>query len=383
MVRTASAALFALLLAITAGLGSRADAGTGPLGLVRVGTFQAPVHVDNAPGFPRLLFVVEQRGTIAVLRDGQRVGRFLDIRGRVQCCGEEGLLSVAFPPGYWKSRRFYVYYTNRKGDNQVDEFKRRRDDATRASAQSRRKVLEIPHPLESNHNGGQLQFGPGSNLYVSTGDGGGGGDIHDNARRLDNLLGKLLRIDPRRDGQNAYRSPASNPYVGGPGRDEIYSYGLRNPWRFSFDRATGNIAIGDVGQNAAEEVDYETLASARGANFGWPEWEGDVPHDLARPGPDPAEPAIFTYPHSTCGACAITGGYVVRNPDLSSLAGRYVYADVYLGDIRSFIPSLAGATDDASTGLHVAYLSSFGEGLNGRIYAASLNGPVYRLRQGG
>ncbi len=380
----AAATLLALLLVAAAGVGSRAVGAPGDLRLDRIGTFNAPVYVDNAPGFPSLLFVVEQSGTIAVLRDERKLSQpFLDIRGRVSTGGERGLLSVAFSRNYRESRRFYVCYTNLQGSIEIDEFKRRPDLPTRADPLSRRQVMVIPHPGEQNHNGGQLQFGPDGKLYVSTGDGGGGGDSHDNARRLGNLLGKLLRIDPRKQGDRPYTSPATNPFVGAPGRDEIYSYGLRNPWRFSIDSATGDIAIGDVGQGAVEEVNYETRASARGANFGWPQWEGDVLLDPTRPGPHPPQAPIFTYPHASCegaaGACAITGGYVVRDRELPSLLGRYLYADFYVGDIRSFIPGLAGATGDQGTGLHVSNLSSFGQGLNGRMYVASLNGPLYRL----
>jgi glucose/arabinose dehydrogenase len=368
--------------------GGQAAAGSGGLRLERIGTFQSPIYIDNAPGFKRLLFVVEREGTIAVLRGQHELGhRFLDIRRRVSIAGEGGLLSVAFAPNYRKSRRFYVYYVNAHGKIEIDEFRRARHSSTRARASSRRRVLVIPHPGEQNHYGGQLQFGPDGYLYISTGDGGGADDSHDNARRLSKLLGKLLRIDPRKHGQDRYRSPAGNPYVGGPGRNEIYAYGLRNPWRFSIDQATGNIAIGDVGQSAFEEVDYETHASAKGTNFGWPQYEGNQVHDAGRPGPGPAEPPIFTYPHSGCdataGACAITGGYVVRNPRLSALVGRYLYADFYVGDIRSFIPSLGGATDDQSTGLHLSGPSAFAEGAEGRIYVASLGGPVYRLRPAG
>jgi glucose/arabinose dehydrogenase len=355
-------------------------AATGGLRLDRIGVFQAPMYVDNAPGFKRLLFVVERQGTIAVLRGRHKLGhRFLDIHSRVSTVGEGGLYSVAFPPNYRRSRRFYVAYANRQGKLEIDEFKRRGRSSTRARASSRRRVLVISHPGEHNHYGGQLQFGPDGYLYISTGDGGGSDDNHDNARRLSKLLGKLLRIDPRRHGQDRYRSPAGNPYLGGPGRDEIYAYGLRNPWRFSFDQATGDIAIGDVGQGAVEEVDYETPANTKGANFGWPEYEGNQVHDASRPGPDPPHPPIFTYSHSTCSPCAITGGYVVRDPDLSSLAGRYLYADFYGGQIHSLI---GGPTDDTDTGLDVPQLSSFGEGVGGRIYVSSLTGPVYRLMQG-
>jgi glucose/arabinose dehydrogenase len=386
--RAAAAALLALLLFATASLGSSAAAEPGDLRRDWIGNFDAPVHVDNAPGFPRLLFVVERRGTIAVLLDEHRLSRpFLDIRDRVSTgAGEQGLLSVAFPPDYKASRRFYVYYTNLNGAIQIDEFKRLPSYPTRADPFSRRKVMVIPHPQFANHNGGQLQFGPDGALYAATGDGGGAHDTRDNARRLGSLLGKLLRINPRRHGDAPYSSPPGNPYVGLPGRDEIYAYGLRNPWRFSFDLPTRTIAIGDVGQGAVEEIDYETLTSAKGANFGWPQWEGDVLHDPARPGPDPAEPPVLTYSHAVCEAvataCAVTGGYVVRDRNLPSLYGRYLYADFYLGDLRSFIPSPTGAIDEQAAGLHIANLSSFGQGVNGRMYAASINGPVFRLTEG-
>ncbi len=366
-------------------LGGRVAAAAPSLSLERIGAFQGPMQVENAPGFRRLLFVVERPGTIAVMRDGQKLDEcFLDISDRVSTAGEGGLLSVAFPADYRESRRFYVSYVNVAGDIEVDELKRHPDSPARASVSSRRRVLVVSHAGEDNHYGGQLQFGPDKRLYITTGDGGGADDVHDNARRLSKLLGKLLRIDPRQHGGDPYTVPTGNPYVGRPGRDEIYAYGLRNPWHFSFDRATGDIAIGDVGQSAAEEVDYETRLGAKGANFGWPEYEGNEVHDPSRPGPDPHAPPAFTYPHSICThGCAVTGGYVVRDPKLSSLAGRYLYADFYLGDIHSFVPGPGGAADDRDTGLHVPALSSFGEGFGGQIYVSSLQGPVYKLTQPG
>ena len=189
--------------------------------------------MTGAPGFPRLLFVVEQGGKVVVLRDGRRLKRpFLDISSLVSFEGERGLLSIAFPPDYQQSGRFYAYYTDRRGNIRIDEFHRRTQ--TRAARGSRRKVIEIPHPVNANHNGGQMQF-LGDLLYFGTGDGGSGGDPPNNAQNKDVLLGKLLRIDPRPSGGQPYYVPASNPFVGKPGRDEIYSYGLRNPFRFSFD----------------------------------------------------------------------------------------------------------------------------------------------------
>jgi len=376
--RRAGATLLALAAGSCALLGDLSVAGaqsTPTLELKRIGSFATPVYVEGAPGFPRLLFVVEKPGRIAVLRDGEKLSHpFLDVRGRVNEEGERGLLSVAFPSNYKKSRRFYVYYTRNDGDNAVVEFKRSRKHPARAVASSRRRVLVIPHPDATNHNGGQLQFGPDGNLYISTGDGGSNANT---AAHLDVLLGKLLRIDPHKRRGHRYTVPSGNPYVGRGGRNEIYAYGLRNPWRFSFDSASGRLAIGDVGASSVEEVDYATRAAAKGANFGWPAWEGDQPHP-GDSGPDAPTFPIFTYPHPD--GCGVIGGFVVHDPGLPALAGRYVYTDLCNGDIRSFVPSLGGASDDASTGLHVSSPTSFGERPGGRIYVAAYGGGVFRLR---
>jgi glucose/arabinose dehydrogenase len=351
------------------------------VGLKRIGSFEAPVYVTGAPGFPKLLFVVEQEGRIAVLKGGRRAGTFLDVRGLVQYGGERGLLSVAFPPDYASSKRFYVYYTDSDGSIQIDEF--RRSSATRAAAGSRRPVITIPHPVNANHNGGQLQF-LGNLLFFATGDGGSGGDPPNNAQNRDVLLGKLLRIDPRASGGKPYSAPASNPFVGKPGRDEIYSYGLRNPFRFSFDRTHGQprIAIGDVGQNQFEELDYTTVGRADGANFGWDALEGFSKYTDENSGtPDPGGTVkpIFAYPHSRGGSCSIIGGYVVRDRHLAGLQGRYLYADLCEGQLRSLAPHLKRASGDRLLGLQVASPSSFGEDQQHRLYVASLEGPVFRL----
>lgn len=373
---------WAILLASAAGscalLGYQSAAGAPAataLELSSMGTFLRPVHVAAAPGFPRLLFVVEKPGRIIVLRSGQKLARpFLDIQGRVDDIGERGLLSMAFPSNYRKSGRFYVYYTRSDGDNVVAEFKRSRRYRTRAVRASRRRVLVIPHSDDtSNHNGGQLQFGPDGFLYIATGD---GASNPGSATDLHGLQGKLLRIDPRRRDRRRYTVPSRNPYVGRPGRNEIYSHGLRNPWRFSFDSANGRLSIGDVGANTREEVDYVTRAAAKGGNFGWPRWEGDQYHSGA-PGHGPPIPPILAYPHSP--GCAVVGGYVVRDPRLPTLAGRYLYSDLCHGDIRSLVPSLGGASDDRSTGLNVSSPTSFGEDSRGRIYVASYGGAVYRV----
>jgi glucose/arabinose dehydrogenase len=345
------------------------------------GEFEAPVHVAAAPGAKKLLFVVEQPGVIRVLRKGRTLKRpFLDLGERVQYGGEEGLLSVAFDPGYAKNRRFFVYYVNDAGDLRVDSFKRKRKSSTRAELRSRRKVIEIPHPVNSNHNGGQLQFGPDGFLYLAPGDGGGGGDPNANAQNPESLLGKLLRIDPRR--KRGYSSPASNPFAGGPGRDEIYSLGLRNPYRFSFDSRSGDLWIGDVGQNEWEEIDRASRETARGANFGWNLLEGN--HEFEGDAGSP--PANYVAPvheyDRSGGVCAVTGGHVSRDPAVPALEGRYLYADYCVGDIRSLDAGAANpGASDASTGIEVENPSSFGEGLKGEIYVASHAGAVYRIVQ--
>jgi len=358
--------------------------GGGGLALKKIGQFDTPVYVSGAPGFPKLLFVVEQPGRIAVLSGGKRLPRpFLDLRGEVGYDGgERGLLSIAFPDDYARSKSFYVYYNDNAGNIRVDEFKRR--SATRAAAGSRRQVIAIPHPDNSNHNGGQMQFLDGL-LYLGTGDGGAGGDPPNNAQDREVLLGKLLRIDPRPAGGRPYSVPASNPFVGRPGRDEIYSYGLRNPFRFSFDTVTARqprIAIADVGQNEFEELDYTTVAAASGANFGWDALEGFGPYRGENSGtPDPGGTTrpIFAYPHSRGSSCSIIGGYVVRDRSLRSLYRRYLYADLCEGQLRSLAPHLKRASGDRKLGLAVASPTSFGEDERGHVYVSSIEGPVFRL----
>jgi glucose/arabinose dehydrogenase len=354
------------------------------LALKRIGSFDNPTYVSGAPGFPKLLFVVEQPGEVAVLRDGHKLSYpFLDIGDLVNFGGERGLLSIAFPPDYKQSGDLYAYYIDKAGNIRVDEFQR--ESATRARPGSRRSVIEIPHPVNANHNGGQLQF-LGDLLYLGTGDGGSGGDPPNNAQNKESLLGKLLRIDPRPSGGKPYSVPADNPFVGKPGRDEIYSYGLRNPFRFSFDTTTAaqpRIAIGDVGQNRFEELDYTTLDGAAGANFGWDALEGYHPYEEENSGtPDPGGTTkpITAYSHDRDGgSCTIIGGYVVGPGGPQPLRGRYLYADYCSGIVRSLIPHLRRASGDRKTGLTVSSPTSFGEDDRGRIYIASQDGPVYRL----
>jgi glucose/arabinose dehydrogenase len=345
--------------------------------LQRIGSFQAPVYVTAPPEDSRVQFVVEQAGRIMVVRDGRKLARpFLDITSKVRSGGEQGLLSMAFAPDYRRSGRFYVYYTDLNGDTRVIEY--RRASADRASEASARQVLFQEQP-EPNHNGGLLLFGPDRLLYIGLGDGGGGGDRHGprgNAQNLGTLLGKILRIDPRRSGGRPYSVPASNPFVGRRGaRGEIYAYGLRNPWRFSFDRRTGDLSIGDVGQNAVEEVSF--VRSGRGRNFGWRPFEGRRRYTPGESAPGHVRPVIERF-HSR-GNCSITGGVVVRDPGLPALNGRYVFGDVCRGRIESARLSPGRARAQRTTRLRVPALVSFGEDARGRVYAVSLNGPVYRL----
>jgi hypothetical protein len=389
------ALLAAAALSVGAASAPGGSAARGPagVGLNQIGSFDRPVHVAGAPGYPRLLFVVEQTGRIQVLRRGELLRRpFLDIADRIRTVdNEEGLLSVAFPPDYQRSARFYVYYTDVNGDIQIDEY--RRSAPAFADPASRRPLLTISHQPAANHNGGQLQF-RGPELFIGTGDGGLSGDPPNNAQNPESLLGKMLRIIPRRtQGGRPYGVPRSNPFVGIPGRDEIFSLGLRNPWRFSvqeLSRRADRILIADVGQRRYEEVNYATLPAANGANFGWDAWEGFEPYvpgciggcpNAGTPDPGGVTFPIFAYPREAEGAhgCTVIGGYAARDRALGGLRGRYLYVDLCVGELRSFVPTLSAATDDRSLGLSVSMPTSFGETPDGRLYVASGEGPVYRI----
>lgn len=321
------------------------------------GGFSQPTYVAQPRSEPGRLYVVERAGRIRVLANGRR-STFLDIRSRVESgYDEQGLLSMAFHPGYAKNHRFYVYYTNRQGDIEVDTYLSRR---AKAVPSSRRRILLVPHRENDNHDGGQLQFGPDGLLYAGTGDGGSGGDPPDNAQNLSRRLGKLLR------------------YSGGKWR--IAAYGLRNPWRYSFDRATGDLYIGDVGQDTWEEVDYRPRVQAlRGlTNYGWSAYEGNarfkpsrLNHQGTLVGP------ILTYHHGGNG-CSITGGYVYRGTAVPAARGRYFYGDYCSGIVWSLRVEGGKAVDNRREG-QVANLSSFGQAANGELYLVSLDGDIYRL----
>src|SRR5919197_3783068 len=370
--------LVVLLLGCGSGDGNAAPARSG-VRLVRIGSFEQPLYVTAPPGDERRVFVVEQGGRIWVVRGGRKLPQpFLDLRSKTEAAGEQGLLSMAFAPDYATSGLFYVDYTDNSGDSHIVEYKRASED--RADAGSARQFIFQRQP-EPNHNGGLLLFGPDNLLYVGFGDGGGGGDQHGergNAQDLGTLLGKILRIDPRPSGGRPYRIPSSNPFVNRRGaRGEIYSYGLRNPWRFSFDRATGDLTIGDVGQDQWEEVDFVRRDKGKGANFGWRPFEGRSHYYPDESAPGAISP-VLVRSHDD-GWCSVTGGVVVRDPALGGLVGRYVFGDYCRPQILSARLASGSARDVRSTGLRVSALTSFGEDAQGRVYATSGNGPVYRL----
>lgn len=345
------------------------------LSLQQIGAgFEQPIYVTSDPGNPDRLFVVEREGTVVLVQNGE-LKQFADIRSVVSCCeGERGLLSIALSPDFDSSGRFFLYYTGEEGEPgeiHVAEMVASGDSAPFGTL--RDVIPPIPHEQKSNHDGGQLQFGPESALFFGTGDGGGEDDQLHNAQDPSSQLGKLLRLPSP--------GPLKSP--------EVWSLGLRNPFRFSFDRLTHDLWIGDVGQSEREEVDFAAPPSlGQGFNYGWNCKEGSVPG----PGTDPecaTPPAggyvapVFEYPHDDPGGgkafgCAIIGGYVARGPGLGGLYGRYVYGDLCQGQIRSFSPS-SPSTTDRSEGERVANLNSFGEDSCGRLYAVSGDGPLYRL----
>ncbi len=348
------------------------------LRLVRVGSFSEPTYLTGPPGDPSRVFVLQRSGQVMLLLNGHKqVKPFLDISGSTRSGGEQGLLGMAFPADYAKAGLFYLDYTISNNDIKIVQYRRSAGDANTADPSSARTVLTIDHHAYTNHNGGQLAFGREGDLYVGVGDGGSEGDPHGNGQNADTLLAKILRIAPRPGG--GYTIPAGNPFAGQVGkRPEIWAYGLRNPWRFSFDRATGDMIIGDVGQDREEELDFAAAGTGAGANYGWNVWEGDRRYHPGR-----APGAIFpvlTASHSN-GYCAIIGGYVVRDKALASLYGRYLFGDYCRPKIESVKLARGRATGLLETGLEISGISSFGQDASGHIYIVSLNGAVYRLVQ--
>ena len=330
----------------------------------------------TAPSGDDRLFVVEQGGKIRIVRlDGTVASRpFLDVSSLVSGGGEQGLLGLAFHPRYATNGRFFVDYTNRAGSTVVAEFGVSGDRDV-ANAASRRRLMLISQPFE-NHNGGMVAFGPDGFLYIGMGDGGSGGDPGNRAQNLATPLGKILRIDVNgRTTTRGYKIPVSNPFRTRRGaRPEIFSLGVRNPWRFSFDRARPDLWIGDVGQNAIEEIDFATLKRARGANFGWNRFEArsrfsDVPLSAGR-----LIQPIAQYKHGP--GCSVTGGYVYRGPSIPELDGRYIFSDFCSSQVWSMRagPTPGGLRDiSSSLGMRLpsAGVRGFGEGSDGRLYVTT------------
>jgi glucose/arabinose dehydrogenase len=333
------------------------------LRLARVATgLEAPTHVASAPGEADRLYVVERAGRVRVLANGRlRAKAFLDIRDDVASGGERGLLSIAFHPHYDENRRFFVNYTNRDGDTRVVEFRSNRE-GTAAETGSPRVVLAVEQPY-ANHNGGQLAFGPGGRLYVGMGDGGAGGDPDDRAQNLGDRLGKLLSLDVDEAGAGW----------------RIVAYGLRNPWRFSFDRETGDLYLADVGQSALEEVNYVRWPPRGLLNFGWDVYEGDLVHEDKEPnraGRLVAPVAVY----GRARGCSVTGGFAYRGAAMPGVHGRYFYGDYCSGAVWSFRVRDGKARARRQERFQVPALSSFGEDANGELLLVSLSGTVFRLR---
>jgi glucose/arabinose dehydrogenase len=339
--------------------------------------FEAPTFVGSA-GDERL-FVVEQRGRIRIVQNGEVLAEpFLDIRDQVGSgANEQGLLSVAFHPDYDRNGYFFVNYTDRNGNTVISRFEVS-DDPDRANHGSEMVLLQINQPY-GNHNGGQLKFGPDNYLYVGMGDGGSAGDPQNHGQNPSTLLGALLRLDVDFAGDGAnYGIPPDNPYVGDEaGRNEVWAIGLRNPWRFSFDRVTGDLYVADVGQNQYEEVNVVPAGEGAGLNYGWNFMEGN---HCYRDGCDPSAyyAPVAEYSHGA-GECSVTGGYVYRGAAFPEMAGNYFYGDYCSGRLWALFQTEDGSWVNNEAGMSPPNLTTFGEGFDGELYLANRDGVVYRL----
>lgn len=322
------------------------------------------------------IFVLEQEGRIRILQEGQLLpAPFLDISDRVGSGAlEQGLLGLAFHPGYADNGSFFVNYTDRQGNTVIARY-RIGADPNQADRDSETALLRVEQPF-GNHNGGGLAFGPDGYLYIGLGDGGSGGDPLGNAQSLNTHLGKLLRIDV--DQGDPYDIPADNPFLTGEGRPEIWAYGLRNPWRFSFDRATGDLYIGDVGQNSFEEINFLPAGSPGGSNFGWNYREATHPFQGTPPSNLELLDPVFEYSLSQ-GNCSVIGGYVYRGTALPAWQGVYLFGDYCSGRVWGLLRDSQGNWQNGLLFQTEANISAFGQDEAGEIYMADRRGMIYRL----
>ena len=343
--------------------------------LTPVAQIEDPTTLATRRG-DRALYVTEQVGRVRAVRDGALdAAPVLDITADVGSGGERGLLGLTFSPD---GTKMYVHYTNKNGDTRVDEYAM---SGNTADAGSRRQLLALPQP-QANHNGGELDFGPDGLLYLGLGDGGGRGDSGSghapggNGQSLDTMLGKILRINPTPADGRQYTIPPDNPFANGGGLPEIWAYGLRNPWRFTWDRETGNMWIADVGQNAWEEVDFLPAGQGAGSNFGWNHLEGT--HEFAGNAPPGAIPPIFEYPLDG-GACAAIGGYVYRGSEIPALTGAYLYSDYCDSAIRALVEQNGQVADQRDLGVTANQVTAFGEDQDGELYVLSQGDGLQRI----
>ncbi|MEW2569818.1 PQQ-dependent sugar dehydrogenase [Streptomyces sp. NPDC047070] len=339
----------------------------GSVVLTALTTAQSPTA--GAPGPDGTVWIAERAGTVRTL-GAQGLGEpVLDVSDETTTDGERGLLGIAFDKEF---THFYISFTNLEGTSTVDEFA---VQDGRIQPDTRRTVLTQTQPY-ANHNGGDIKFGPDGYLYIALGDGGSGGDPHKNGQNLDTLLGKLLRIDPK--GGEPYAIPPDNPFVDDPNaKDEIWAYGLRNPWRFSFDEGTGDLLIGDVGQSDWEEIDWAPADSDGGENYGWSQMEGNHPF---RGGTEPANhvPPVHEYDRTGLG-CSVTGGYVYRGDEIPDLKGRYVFSDYCDGTVRTLQLENGKVTGVSDLGVNAGEVVSFVQSGDRELYLLASNGSIFRL----
>ena len=342
-----------------------------------VSGLEKPVGVTNAANGSSQLFVIEQRGVVRIVKDNALLPTpFLDIRDRAGSReAEQGLLGLAFHPNYRQNGLFYVNYTNKEGNTVIARFSTLPSDPARADPTSEKRLLQIKQPYP-NHNGGQLAFGPDGFLYIGLGDGGSAGDPLGNAQSLQSLLGKILRIDV--DHGDPYGIPSNNPFANGGGLPEIWAYGLRNPWRFSFDRQTGDLYIGDVGQDAWEEIDFLPAGSPGGVNFGWNVMEGLHPYHNEPISGATLTPPVAEYGHDQ--GCSVTGGVTYRGSSLPEWQGVYLFGDFCSGNVWG-LRHIASQDEWRSALLYsnLGKITAFGEDEAGEVYFLDYAGILYKL----